>query len=321
MLVVLLAFLSSAEETGDLRGEITIVGQESLRDGEVVVSLKGSDHAFDVAYYDSNNTSYSLELPPGEYNAYAWAPVFHASQRIGFNITVNTTTWLNLTVVRQEELLGEVEDEDGNALGDVVIQFLQDDRIVGTSQTNDQGLFRDTIDPGTYKLRITKRGYSSKELEVTIVDGEVKDLKVVLTEVPEDEEDEGPLAPGVIVGIVIIVAFFATVSYLRLQVRRLRMAAAEAEALRSRDSVCLECGGLVPERVPGEVLRVRPAGGRGGKGVPRVRRRHRLKARPATAPCFHPSHPVMRRGSPCRSRPVACRGPPDARGTWACPPP
>ncbi len=247
ILIVLLTSLAAAEETGVLRGEITILGQETLRNGTVVVSLKGSDHAFDVAHFDSNNTSYRLELPPGEYNAYALAPVFHASKRVGFNITANTTMWLNLTVVRIEELLGEVKDEDGNALGNVVIQFLQDDRIVGTIQTDDQGLFRDTIDPGTYKLRVTKRGYTSRELEVTIGAGEVKDLELVLSEVPADDEDEGPLALGVIVGAVIVVAFFASIGYLRLQVRRLRIAAAQAEALRARDSVCLECGGLVPE--------------------------------------------------------------------------
>ncbi|MCK5252085.1 MAG: hypothetical protein KAQ96_04015, partial [Thermoplasmata archaeon] len=69
--LVALAATSVAGEDGTLEGDITIIGQESLRDGEVVVSFAGTDDEAGNTGFDSADPHYTIDLAPGEYTAYA----------------------------------------------------------------------------------------------------------------------------------------------------------------------------------------------------------------------------------------------------------
>ena len=119
--LVALAATSVAGEDGTLEGDITIIGQESLRDGEVVVSFAGTDDEAGNTGFDSADPHYTIDLAPGDYTAYAWAPVFHNSDRVPFTIVANETTWLDLTVVRQEEVLGTVSTPKGAPVDDTIV--------------------------------------------------------------------------------------------------------------------------------------------------------------------------------------------------------
>jgi len=237
----------AGEDDGTLMGDITIVGQENLRDGEVVVSFAGTDDEAGNAGFDSADPHYSLDLAPGEYTAYAWAPVFHNSAREPFTIVANETRWVNLTVVRQEEVLGRVSTPEGDPVEDAVVQFLLDGTLEGATETDDEGRFRDSLAPGTYELNITKVGFHEIVEEFTIEPGQVLNLTFVMEPVPKEEsEDEFPVMT-VIVLLFIMIAVGLSVGMVARQTRRLRLAQMKAEAERIRDLACPECGGVVPE--------------------------------------------------------------------------
>jgi hypothetical protein len=248
-LLTLTATAAAEEGDGTLRGVVTIVGQENLRDGEVVVSFNGTDDAAGTAMFDSDGPEYDLDLPPGDYDVYAWAPVFHNSDRVAFSIVPNETEWVNLTVVRIEEILGLVEDQGGEPVAGAVLQFTVDGTIVSTSHSDDTGKFRELIDPGTYNVVVTKGGFHQEEVNITVEPGMVMDLVIDLEPVPvEDEEDEFPtVAAGVIVFIILVLG--GSIGYMRRQARRVRLARERALAERTRDLECPECTARVPEGV------------------------------------------------------------------------
>jgi len=237
----------AGEDMGTLMGDITIVGQENLRDGEVVVSFAGTDDEAGNTGFDSTDPHYSIDLAPGDYTAYAWAPVFHNSDRVAFTIVANETTWVNLTVVRQEEVLGTVSTPKGAPVEDAIVQFLMDGALVAATETDDEGKFRDSLDPGAYEVNITKVDFKYLVQQFTIEPGEVVNLTLVMEPVVKEEpEEEFPVAT-VMVLLFIVVAALLSVGLVVRQARRLRMAQMKAEANRSRDMACPECGGVVPE--------------------------------------------------------------------------
>jgi hypothetical protein len=246
-LVAISFSVAADEDEGTVRGVITIVGATTIADGEVVVSPAGSNVSAGIDHFSSSEPSYSLDLPPGPYTVYAWAKVYHNSARVPFVVEANGTTWVNLTVVRIEELLGAVRDPEGGVVPGAVLQFSKDGAIVGTTTSDDQGRFRDLLDPGTYQLKVTKSGYHPLERDVTIEPGQVLDLDLVLEPVPVEEEDD-PLPWIALLTVVFVTAAVGlSVGYMMRQARKLRVAALEAEASRSRDLQCPECGGKVPE--------------------------------------------------------------------------
>lgn len=246
MIVVAAASVASAAD-GTLMGDITIVGQENLRDGEVVVSFAGTDDEAGNTFFDSTDPHYSMDLAPGDYTVYAWAPVFHNSDRVPFTIVANETTWVNLTVVRQEEVLGTVSTPKGDPVEDAIVQFLMDGTLIAATETDDEGKFRDSLDPGTYEVNITKVEFNYVLHQFSIEPGEVVNLTLVMEPVVKDEpEEEFPVAT-VMVLLFIVVAAGLSVGLVARQTRRLRMAQMKAAAERSKDVACPECGGVVPE--------------------------------------------------------------------------
>jgi RNA polymerase subunit RPABC4/transcription elongation factor Spt4 len=237
----------TGEDTGTLMGDITIVGQENLRDGEVVVSFAGTDDEAGNTGFDSADPHYSIDLAPGDYTAYAWAPVFHNSDRVAFTIVANETTWVNLTVVRQEEVLGTVSTPKGAPVEDAIVQFLMDGTLVAATETDDEGKFRDSLDPGNYEVNITKVDFKFLLEEFTIEPGEVVNLTLVMEPKPIEEAGEEFPVATVIVLLFIVIAAGLSIGLVVRQTRRLRMAQMKAEADRSRDLACPECGGVVPE--------------------------------------------------------------------------
>lgn len=246
MIAVAAASVASAAD-GTLMGDITIVGQENLRDGEVVVSFAGTDDEAGNTFFDSTDPHYSMDLAPGDYTVYAWAPVFHNSDRVPFTIVANETTWVNLTVVRQEEVLGTVSTPKGDPVEDAIVQFLMDGTLIAATETDDEGKFRDSLDPGTYEVNITKVEFNYVLHQFSIEPGEVVNLTLVMEPVVKDEpEEEFPVAT-VMVLLFIVVAAGLSVGLVARQTRRLRMAQMKAAAERSKDVACPECGGVVPE--------------------------------------------------------------------------
>ncbi len=246
--LVALAGTSTADDgTGTLRGTITIVGDDPIADGEIVVSIAGTNTSAATASYSSDDPGYSIDLSAGDYTVYAWAKVYHNSERVPFTVITNGTTWANLTVVRIEEIIGTVTDPKGEAVPGAVLQFRIEGTIVGTSTSDDSGLFRDLLDPGTYSLNVTKAGFHILERTVTIDPGQVLNLDLVLEPVPEDEEgDEFPLYTLMMV-LFVFLAMGMSFGFMMRQTRKIRRAAMEAEASRTRDMECPECGHRVPD--------------------------------------------------------------------------
>jgi len=235
-----------AEGTGTLRGVVTIVGQDDLRDGEVVVSPAGTNVSAGVDAFDSDDPEYELELPPGEYTVYAWGPVFHSSARVRFFIEANRTTWVNLTVVRMEEIVGTVTDGKGRPVEGALVRFLVQGELVQSVPTGSSGRFRDNLYPANYTVEVTKSGYRPYREEVVLGQGQVVDLDITLEAIPPEEEDGGLSLTTLLVAVLILLMLGATFGYMGRQARMMRRAAAEAAAQRSRDMECPSCGALVP---------------------------------------------------------------------------
>jgi RNA polymerase subunit RPABC4/transcription elongation factor Spt4 len=245
--LVIFGVPSLAEENGTLRGTITIVGQEELTGGEVVVSFAGTDEAAGTASFDAATPDYTLELEAGDYTVYAWARVFHESDLVSVTIVENGTTWANLTVVRIEEIIGTLVDNKGVPVGDAALQLFINDTIVDSFVTDVEGKFRPTISPGTYVLKVVKRGYPEHQQEITIAPGQVLDLDLVVKPLPKDgEEDEFPLLAFAVI-LFIFVMFGGSFGYANRQARLMRRARMEAEEKRTRDLACPECAGRIPE--------------------------------------------------------------------------
>jgi len=247
LLVLAVSATASGEGEGKLRGVVTIVGDDTISEGEVVVSFAGSNASAGTTDFSSADPAYSIDLPPGDYTVYAWAKVHHNSERTSFSVRENATTWVNLTVVRIEEILGAVTDPAGDPVGGAVLQFSRGGTIVGTSTTDDQGRFRDLLDPGTYRLRVTKSAFYALERDVTISEGQVLELDLELDPIPPEEEEEAFPWYTLVIAVFVVMVAGLSVGHMNRQARRLRRAAAEAEAARSRDMLCPECGGSVPE--------------------------------------------------------------------------
>lgn len=228
-------------------GDITIIGQENLRDGEVVVSFAGTDDEAGNTFFDSTDPHYSLDLAPGDYTVYAWAPVFHNSDRVPFTIIANETTRVDLIVVRQEEVLGTVSTPRGDPVEDAIVQFLMDGTLIAATETDDEGRFRDSLDPGTYEVNITKVDFNHVLHQFSIEPGEVVNLTLVMEPVVKEEPDEEfPVMTAMVLLFIVIVTVLSIGTVMR-QTRRLRMAQMKADAERSRDLACPECRGRVPE--------------------------------------------------------------------------
>ncbi len=235
------------EGTGTLRGEVTIIGQASLRDGEVVVSPGDNpDEVAGTAAFDNNDTEYEVDLPPGDYTAYAWAPVFHNSIREAFTIVANLTTWLNLTVVRLEEFIGNVTDPDGTPVDNALVELFSDGVRVETISSDSNGRFRHMIDPGTYHVTVARSGFEATEKDIEVAPGQVLEVTFVLEAIPDDDGgDDFPLE-AVFVMLFIMLVAGGSVGYFMRQTRRMRRAAAEAEASRTRDTSCPQCSARMP---------------------------------------------------------------------------
>jgi predicted RNA-binding Zn-ribbon protein involved in translation (DUF1610 family) len=254
--------VAAEEASGTLRGEVTIVGQASLRDGEVVVSPVGTHEVAGTAGFDSDDPTYEVDLPPGDYTAYAWAPVFHNSSREGFAVVANETTWLNLTVVRLEELIGTVVDTDGDPVDNALVELYSDGARVETMSSDANGRFRHLVDPGPYHVVIARSGFEGSEDDVQVEPGQVVEVTFVLEPVPEDDGGgEFPIEAAFVLVFIMLVAG-GSMGYFARQARRMRRAAAEAEASRTRDFACPKCSTRMPEganRCPdcGHVVQVR----------------------------------------------------------------
>jgi len=245
--LVLVGTAAAEDGTGTLRGIVTMVGDDPITDGELVVSLAGTNTSAATALFSSEDPDFSIPLAPGDYTVYAWAKVYHNSARTAFSIEANATTWVNLTVVRYEEVIGTVKGPKGEAIPGAVLQFRVDGKINGTLISDDNGQFRDLLDPGTYRVLVTKAGYHELEQELTVAPGQVLLLDLVIEPVPEDEEDEPfPLYTAMIM-LFVLMALGLSWGYMMSHARKLRRAARDAEAARTRDMECPKCGHRVPE--------------------------------------------------------------------------
>ena len=262
-LVFLLPMAASAQ-SGTLRGEVTIVGPTQLRDGEVVITRAGGNETVALGNFSWESPEYSLVLPAGDYLAYASAPVFHATDRVQVTVAAGATTWLNFTIVRVEEVIGHVNSTEGGPVAGAVVQFRLGGSVRATATTDDGGAFRTTIDPGDYDVTIVKAGFKEAGTAAKVSPGQVLRLDLSVEPVPAgDDGDVGfPIFYAIIVLFVMFV-LFGSFYYVGLQSRRLRAAAAEAEARRrAAGSMCPECGADLPPRATrcarcGLVLQVR----------------------------------------------------------------
>ena len=248
-IIVLVGSVMAEDGNGTLRGTVTIVGDDPITDGELVVSVAGTNTSAATALFSSDAPSFEIPLVPDDYTVYAWAKVYHNSARTAFTIEANGTSWVNLTVVRIEEVIGTVSGPDGDRVPAAVLQFRVSGTIVGTSTSDDNGQFRDLLEPGTYRVHVTKAGYHELVQNVTIAPGQVLQLDLVLEAVPDEEEDEEFPWYTLMIVVFVLMAMGLSWAYMMRQARKLRRAAREAEAARTRDMACPKCGKRVAEGV------------------------------------------------------------------------
>jgi predicted RNA-binding Zn-ribbon protein involved in translation (DUF1610 family) len=182
---------------------------------------------------------------------------------VAFTIVAGGTTWLNLTVVRIEEVMGHVNSTAGGPVAGAVLQFSSGGSVKGGVTTDASGAFRTNIDPGSYNLTVTKAGFSQVVQAVTIGAGQVLTLDLSMEPTGGGGDDAGFPTFASIVILFVMFILFGSFYYVGLQSRRIRTAAAEADARRrAAGSMCPECGAdLAPgaTRCPkcGFVLQVR----------------------------------------------------------------
>jgi len=266
VLLLLLTSLSTATsaQSGTLSGKVTIVGATQLRDGEVVITRAGDNETVALGNFTSASPEYSVVLPAGAYLAYASAPVYHATDRVPVTVVAGATAWLNFTIVRVEEVIGQVNSTGGGPVAGAVVQFRIGGSVRASATTDDGGSFRTTIDPGDYNVTVVKAGFKELETVAKVSPGQVLRLDLSVEPAPRDGDDDGG-SPAFYTIILLFVVFvlFGSFYYVGLQSRRIRMAAAEAEARRrAAGSMCPGCGAdLAPgaTRCPrcGFVLQVR----------------------------------------------------------------
>lgn len=241
--------VASAQPTGTLGGTITVVGQTAVRDGEVVVSRAGSDEVVATANFSSSSLSYTIALPPGNYTGYATAPVHRASARVAFAIVAGGTTWLNLTIVRIEEVMGHVNSTKGGPVAGAVLQFSSGGSVRGGATSDSSGAFRTGIDPGSYDLTVTKAGFERVVQAVTVGAGQVVTLDLSMEPTGGGGDDAGFPTFAAVVILFVMFMLFGSFYYVGLQSRRIRIAAAEAEA--RRRAAGLTCPGCGADLAPG----------------------------------------------------------------------
>ncbi len=253
ILILILLLLSATTATvladgptGTLRGTVDIVGSTALRDGEVVVTLATGDEVVATGLFNASAPDYSVELPPGDYTAYATAPVHRASPRVAFTIVANATRWLNLTVVRIEEVIGHVNTTKGGPLAGASVSFSLNGSVAVTATTDADGAFRKTIEPGNYTVRALKAGYDEVTASVKVVRGEVARLDLVMEEAGGAGDDGGTSMLLMVVVASFLLAIGLSFGFVSSQARRIRHAMEAAEAARDKGAVCPECAADVP---------------------------------------------------------------------------
>jgi ribosomal protein L40E len=169
--------------------------------------------------------------------------VHRASARVAFTVLAGGTTWLNLTIVRIEEVMGHVNSTAGGPVAGAVLQFSLGGSVRGGATTDTSGAFRTSIDAGSYNLTVTKAGFGQVVRAVTVGAGQVVALDLSME--PTDGGGNYTEFPTFAAIIILFVMFmlFGSFYYVGLQSRRIRMAAAETEARRrAAGSMCPECG-------------------------------------------------------------------------------
>ena len=110
--------------------------------------------------------------------------MFHNSARVPFTIVANETTWVNLTVVRQEEVLGTVSTPKGDPVEDAVGQFLLDGTLEGATETDDEEI-KEWIENGSPYINFIANVGSR-------LNAEIKRREKVEQDMSEDVNDWSP---------------------------------------------------------------------------------------------------------------------------------
>ncbi len=86
-------------------------------------------------------------------------------------------------VVLTGSLKGQVETIEGVPIN---IQVLQNGKVIASTQTNADGNYQiDSVEPGTYTVQITAKGYRAADLTVQVIADQVKPLDKVALEALE----------------------------------------------------------------------------------------------------------------------------------------
>jgi len=200
-LLVLLAFLTlqapliAQELTVNVDKRFYVLGETvtvsgSCPQGSTVI-VKVSDPKGSVVFVDQlwegygvTGTSYrtSFKLPsslPYPEGSPVWTSygLYRVEARSDARIAYATFT-LRQTPVQPSTIAGNVTDCKGKPLEGVKVSVKE----TGLSTaTNSSGIFKLTVEPGTYTLTFTKENYYAEELNVTAAEGETAYVSVTLT--------------------------------------------------------------------------------------------------------------------------------------------
>jgi len=189
------------------------LGVPRMLHGRVVRSPRAGATVAAGAFSTATNATgvYSLFVPIGTYTVTADANFYAAASQTGIVVTANTTQTVNFGLSPSRGwIVGTVTSSAGGVLLGATIRITGGGREY-SGQTNAQGLYNVTVNPGTYVVNATLTGYVAESQSGIAVaaDQEVTvNFALDPVPVPLDPLVLGGIAAAIVIVILAVAAFF-----------------------------------------------------------------------------------------------------------------
>ncbi len=174
------------------------------------------------------NGVYSIVAVPGKYTASASKNLYLSGSVSGLNVTPDGTAWANFSLTpNQGWITGTVTSTVGGAPinAAAVYVYAQSGAFAAANSTNAQGVYKVTLEPGTYYVNVSASGYYSKNgtANVTLAQTTTHDVALAPLPVPLTGLSTLEIAGIAVVAVVVV----AAVAFVVLNRRRKKQESAE----------------------------------------------------------------------------------------------
>lgn len=167
-----------------------VVSEENAEPLLATISFPGSE--IQGINTDSLTGIFQMELPPGAYRVRAESPGYKWKEQ-GIILQDKDTKLLDFALAKIKEPRAQVsgvirDQKTAEPIEGVLVSF--GESSIPEVRTDALGIFKSILPPGSYSLSFTKEGYAVETMEVTLQDGDTRELNVGLglpkpQEVPE----------------------------------------------------------------------------------------------------------------------------------------